>query len=715
MHTQICTLICFVFSLSITFAGAFPVKQAGNPVEIKAINVADLMKPSAFLTDVVCNTPEGVVFTPSGEHVWKLEGGLANKSGTVTFRPESGSWDVSKYSYVRIDLKNSGPGLVWIRGRLDNPGAEDWHNSTPSSAFIMPGERAVLGFPFPRADEANDAPAIFDRQSGKPNGHRTHWKPFDPANVTACLLRIESTAAELSLEDITISLTQPYGAEANAELLELPYLDPYGQVRKLDWPGKLQSAEELKQRAAEERKALARDPGPIAFNQYGGWANGPELEASGYFRTEKYKGKWWFVDPLGNLFFSHGANSVGFGQTTPIEDREALFEWLPAADDILMKDAVNKGRAHFMIANLVRTFGAEWNSPACDRVHERMRRWGMNTLGAWSDSELAEGKRTPYTAILHVSGWGPLGHGIPDPFSDGFKSSLTNGLSSIIGPERNDPWCIGVFIDNEIDWTEEFVHKTFKLGPEQPARQACINRLKEKYVQVEALNEAWKTDYPSWAELSLPEQEADVTEGWPSALPEDATDALKEDLVSLKRLIAGTYYKTCRDVMREVLPNHLYLGSRMHKAPDEIMEEAMKYVDVLSLNSYEPLSGSKVPEGADLPCIDTEFHFAAPDRGGLGVGLMPVGDQLQRSRAYIAYVMAGIQHPCMVGTHWFAFADQSAAGRPGENYQIGFVDVTDTPYPEITKASRQMADRMYSVGVQDNKSLLEVLEALWRK
>jgi hypothetical protein len=145
------------------------------------------------------------------------------------------------------------------------------------------------------------------------------------------------------------------------------------------------------------------------------------------------------------------------------------------------------------------------------------------------------------------------------------------------------------------------------------------------------------------------------------------------------------------------------------------MEEAIKYVDVLSLNSYEPLSGSKVPEGADLPCLDTEFHFGAPDRGVPGVGLWPVGNQRQRSRAYVAYVMAGILHPCMVGTHWFSYTDQSAAGRPGENYQIGFVDVTDTPYPAITKASRQMAEQMYPVGVQDSNSLLEVLEALWKK
>ena len=92
---------------------------------------------------------------------------------------------------------------------------------------------------------------------------------------------------------------------------------------------------------------------------------------------------------------------------------------------------------------------------------------------------------------------------------------------------------------------------------------------------------------------------------------------------------------------------------------------------------------------------------------------MPVGDQLQRSRAYVAYVTAGLRHPCIVGTHWFAYTDQSAAGRPGENFQIGFVDVTDTPYPVITSASRELAEQMYEIRTSADGELLDVLEKLW--
>ena len=38
----------------------------------------------------------------------------------------------------------------------------------------------------------------------------------------------------------------------------------------------------------------------------------------------------------------------------------------------------------------------------------------------------------------------------------------------------------------------------------------------------------------------------------------------------------------------------------------------------------------------------------------------------------------------MIGTHWFQWLDQPATGRnDGENYNIGFVDVTDQPYAEL--------------------------------
>ncbi len=266
-------------------------------------------------------------------------------------------------------------------------------------------------------------------------------------------------------------------------------------------------------------------------------------------------------------------------------------------------------------------------------------------------------------------------------------------------PNGEDPWRIGIFIDNELGWDEDFVHNALAGHDDMPARKAVFALLKEKYATIEKLNAAWMTKYQSWEDLKTFPQ---------------SSDGFALDLKELKRLIANRYYQVCRDMTRKVVPRHLYLGSRIHKASPEIMEEAARFTDVLSVNRYMPLAVTSLPKNFDKPCLVSEFHFGAPDRGVPGVGLQFVGDQLARSRSYAAYVLDAVLQPNIVGTHWFAYTDQSAAGRPGENYQVGFVDVTDTPYPEITATSRGLAEIIYSLADKENVEILPLLEEAWK-
>ena len=107
----------------------------------------------------------------------------------------------------------------------------------------------------------------------------------------------------------------------------------------------------------------------------------------------------------------------------------------------------------------------------------------------------------------------------------------------------------------------------------------------------------------------------------------------------------------------------------------------------------------RLPDGVDLPVLSGEFHFGALDRGMFHTGLVGVADQAERAEAYKAYVRSALAHPHIVGCHWFQYADQCTVGRPldGENYQIGFVDVADTPYPESVEACRDVAARLYEL------------------
>ena len=87
------------------------------------------------------------------------------------------------------------------------------------------------------------------------------------------------------------------------------------------------------------------------------------------------------------------------------------------------------------------------------------------------------------------------------------------------------------------------------------------------------------------------------------------------------------------------------------------------------------------------PVIIGEFHFGALDRGMFHTGLVPTQSQEDRANAYKSYVRGALDNPLIVATHWFQYRDQATTGRfDGENYQIGFIDICDSPYPETIKA-----------------------------
>ncbi|RME95573.1 MAG: beta-agarase, partial [Verrucomicrobia bacterium] len=99
----------------------------------------------------------------------------------------------------------------------------------------------------------------------------------------------------------------------------------------------------------------------------------------------------------------------------------------------------------------------------------------------------------------------------------------------------------------------------------------------------------------------------------------------------------------------------------------------------------------------DKPLLIGEFHFGALDRGLFHTGLVPVANQAERAAAYDAYVRSALGNPQCVGTHWFQYQDEPTTGRTfdEENYQIGFVDIADTPYPETVAAARSLGENLY--------------------
>jgi hypothetical protein len=125
---------------------------------------------------------------------------------------------------------------------------------------------------------------------------------------------------------------------------------------------------------------------------------------------------------------------------------------------------------------------------------------------------------------------------------------------------------------------------------------------------------------------------------------------------------------------------------------------AARAFDVYSVNIYDvEVPAARVKEIAELtgkPVLIGEFHFGAPGRG-MAASLVQVRDQAERGKAYRYYVENAFAMPEMVGTHYFQWADQPSTGRfDGENYNIGLVDVTDHPYPDLVQALRETHRRV---------------------
>jgi hypothetical protein len=243
-----------------------------------------------------------------------------------------------------------------------------------------------------------------------------------------------------------------------------------------------------------------------------------------------------------------------------------------------------------------------------------------------------------------------------------------------------------VFVDNELNWGDEtsLALATLASPGDQDAKMAMVAQLKDKYQSIASLNLAWGAKHRDWQDLRNSQRTP-------------ATELARADLVAFTELLAETYFATVREELKAVAPTLLYLGCRFAWRNDRVVRAAARHCDVLTFNLYETaVADFALPKGIDHPVLIGEFHFGALDRGLFHPGLREVGTQAERAEAMRQYVFGALAHPNIVGAHWFQYRDQPLTGRgDGENYQIGFVDVCDNPYPETIAASRDIGTNLY--------------------
>ena len=644
--------------------------------------------------------------------VLRLQRSPSKEWARLFIRAPQEGWDWSGYDSVVLRVTNAGDRPVPCAWRIENEGSTEDRGWRRRFGRFAPGETRAL-----RIDVA---PEIVRDRSGEPIrliGMRSHpWgrssqtalTPFDATRIA----RIHFyTYASRRPQAFVLSCVHgtPRGAWAlPKDKPFFPFVDRFGQYMHRTWPGKTHSTEDMKRRARDEEADLAACRRPADWNAFGGWAAGPQLEATGHFRVQKHQSKWWLVDPDGRLFFSHGVAAVRIaGEFTPIDQRRHYFAQLPEANDPVFGSFYRRFRSkqkcyegkrvlcyNFSDANMRLKYGPEWQAHFIDLCHRRLASWGHNTLGNWSTGLIYSypKRRTAYTPAGSLREAKPLrgwadGKRFIDVFHPSFDAALQR-LTEQVAATKDDPWCIGYFVQNEMNWDGDVIPlATLNSPPDQPAKIEFVRMVQGKYHDIAQLNQAWRTEHKAWDDLSQ------------STKPPDAKVA-RPDFDAFLRLFAERYFARVKAAVRRGAPQTLYLGCRFNTFNSIPAAVAAKYCDVVSYNYYRPpkqVETFDFPGKVDVPLIIGEWHFGALDRGQCDYGIRRVSSQDERAKNYLAYMKAALGHAQIVGAHWFRYKDQSFTGRSadGANAQNGLLDICDTPYSETIAASRKIAAQLY--------------------
>ena len=390
-----------------------------------------------------------------------------------------------------------------------------------------------------------------------------------------------------------------------------------------------------------------------ATDKFGGYLTA-DLKATGFFRTEKYDGRWWIVTPEGHPFIFKGVAGVN-GSTSANYKK-----------------------------NRDRKFGGalQW----AEKTIPYLKSLGFNAAGAWGSVDTfvqLESEKIPYCVIIsplkkfeHTIRKDFKDNRVVFVFDDGLEEAVAKALEAA-KKYKDDPWCVGYFIDNEIPWK---------------------NSLLEYYLS------------------ELPEGDPNRTaaEKWLKKRKGRAKDAISiDDRERFAAYVFEHYQQIALKHLRRNDPNHMYLGCRFNVWPDElsnryIFEAAGKYMDIISVNHYnhwEPYwkRFDRWEEWSGKPSMVTEFYTKGMDSGmenATGAGWV-VHTQKERGIFYQNFVINLLKSPACVGWHWFKYCDNDPdnpkADPSNRNSNKGIVNVNFEPYEDLAAEMTKVNSRVYSI------------------
>ena len=312
-------------------------------------------------------------------------------------------------------------------------------------------------------------------------------------------------------------------------------------------------------------------------------------------------------------------------------------------------------------------------------------------MGSWSEQDMYT-IGLAYTLILGAAGTArrlaTATDGVPDYFSEEFRTSTDRLAQKLCSPRASDPWLLGYFTDNEQAWTSN----NLSWGDEPwNLKQSLL----ETYLKLP----------PNSAGYQKADEFMKTRGMIKGAITED-------DRAGFQELVTAEYAHVCREAIHRYDPNHIILGCRYAgHAPDPVVRGMGPYFDVISFNNYDSRPPvwklEHLTEVSGKPIMISEFSFKAMDSGlpnTKGAG-QPVATQPDRANGFTQYVQDLVAMPSCVGFHWFEYRDEPAAGRrgDGENSNYGLVKIDGAPWEVLTLRMREVNASLETLAVQKQK------------
>lgn len=368
------------------------------------------------------------------------------------------------------------------------------------------------------------------------------------------------------------------------------------------------------------------------LGQYGGTTD-VQLSATGHFRTELYNGHWYMVDPEGYLYFGTGINTVEAASNYPGVD-------LPA-------DLKNVGFNHL----------ANWSDQ--DDINS-----GTEKMPYVFRELFMQGYKNESTSNQELWNSGVI------PVFDPAFVTYANIAAQNVALRKEDPYCIGVFSDNEMP-----IYTNSTYG-ELLIRYLSINRSNPNFIA--AFD--WLQERKGGSGFTL----------------EDITQA---DYDEFHGFILSNYYRIVNTAIKTYAPDMLYLGSRLHGAAknyESIYKESGPYIDVFSVNWY---SGYETDasllkmwtEESGKPFIISEFYAKGFDAGlanDQGAGYN-VPTQADRAVYFENSAINLLESTGCVGYQWFRFQDDSS--------NKGVINANDEWYSELKNSLIKINKDIYNL------------------